>query len=140
VIGLRMTEAEYRAHLNSRGKVTEIDLPLEKPSAPKFRSKTEARFVQEFILPKIHRQEIKAWWYEAETWKLGADLRYTPDFLTVGQGDELTYYEIKGGFIRDTGRAKLLAAATMFPFKRLILAQYDKKAWSFKTIQSNPHG
>lgn len=58
---------------------------------------------------------IVAWWYEQWTFKLGADLRYTPDFVIQKPDGTLEVEEVKG-FWRDDARAKVKMFCALFPF------------------------
>ena len=78
--------------------------------------------------------DISDWMYERVTFKLGDDLRYTPDFFVLLPNGEVEIHEVKGGFIRDDARVKLRAAATMFPFM-FRLAQYKNKCWSVTQVK-----
>jgi hypothetical protein len=70
--------------------------------------------------------EVAEWWYEGITLKLGAELRYTPDYLVLLANGELEVVEVKGSFVRDDARAKLIAAAERYPF-RFYMAQKQAK-------------
>ena len=61
------------------------------------------------------------------TLKLGADLRYTPDFNAVVNGRWI-YWEVKG-FMRDDARVKLLAAARQFRHLDFVLVTRERGQW-----------
>jgi len=77
---------------------------------------TEKAYAQILELQKANGT-IKGWWFEAMTFKLGSDCRYTPDFMVQMPSDEIEFHEIKGGVWRDDSRVKLRMAADKFPFR-----------------------
>lgn len=58
--------------------------------------------------------------------KLANDCRYLCDFAVVNWEGKTTFFETKGGWMRDDARVKLLVAARMFPFYRFILVTRKK--------------
>jgi hypothetical protein len=66
--------------------------------------------------------------YEAITLKLAHDTRYTPDFFAIMPDGELRCYEVKGAFAREDSIIKLRVAASMFPFK-FILVRREGDRW-----------
>ncbi|MDD5305058.1 MAG: DUF1064 domain-containing protein, partial [Elusimicrobia bacterium] len=58
---------------------------------------------------------VAEWHYQGLTLRLGADLRYTPDFDVFLPDGTLELIEIKG-WMRDDARVKLRAAASAYPF------------------------
>jgi len=58
--------------------------------------------------------ELIGYWYEAVTFKLAKDTRYTPDFLVQLADGTLEAHEVKG-FWEDDARVKIKVAASMFP-------------------------
>ena len=68
---------------------------------------------------------------QAFTFKLGHDLRYTPDIVVVTPEGRLIAYECKGAYIWEDSTVKLKAAARMFPFIVFILTQRKKKGQPF---------
>lgn len=61
------------------------------------------------------RGEILDYWFEAMTFKLADDTRYTPDFLVLMPDGLLVVEEVKG-FWQDDALVKIKIAAAMFPF------------------------
>lgn len=105
------------------------------PRAPKrLWNKTEEAFSR-ILDTRLHVGEIRDWWFEALTFKLGRDCRYTPDFAVIHADGSLHLYEVKGKFCRDDARAKFRAAATMFPYFGWWWAQRKFGAWD---IQQEP--
>ncbi len=70
--------------------------------------------------------------WEPITLRLGADLRYTPDFAVSVKHDvspnfcETTFYEVKG-FWRDDARAKIKMAAAKYHQFRFVAVQKNSK-------------
>lgn len=97
------------------------------PGRPKFAkgrkrtgemNKTEARFEQTFLLPRMADGRITWYVYEKLTFKLADDTRYTPDFVAMASDDVLDCYECKGAFLMDAnGRTKFKVAAEQFPLR-----------------------
>ncbi len=82
-------------------------------------------------------REIAWWKYEAITFKLADDTRYTPDFAVMLPNGEFEIHETKGGFIREDGWQKLKIAAGMFPFRFFLcqkLAKKDGGGWKIKGV------
>jgi hypothetical protein len=71
--------------------------------------------------------QIREWWYEQITLKLGDDCRYTPDFAIVDAEGLLRFEEVKG-FWRDDAKVKIRVAAKQFPSKFTAL-QLVKGEW-----------
>lgn len=76
---------------------------------------------------------IADWWYECWTFKLGDDLRYTPDFVIQEPNGELRVEEVKG-FWRDDARAKVRMFAELFPFRITALIK-TKQGWDVETFR-----
>ena len=85
-----------------------------------------------------YRSICRSWWkYEAITFKLADDTRYTPDFAVMLPNGEFEIHETKGGFIREDGWQKLKIAAGMFPFRFFLcqkLAKKDGGGWKIKGV------
>lgn len=78
---------------------------------------------------------IKGYWFEAMTFKLADDTRYTPDFMVQMMDDEIEFHEVKGRWM-DDAKVKIKIAATMFPFvfKSFIYSgrNFEEKDWTVK--------
>lgn len=69
------------------------------------------------------------WWkYEAITFWLAHDTRYTPDFAARLKTGDLFFYETKGEFVREDSIVKLRVAAEIFPFKFWLVTR-DGNGW-----------
>ncbi len=95
-------------------------------------NKTEERYGA--ILEIMKRAgEIVDYHFEAVTFKLAPDLRYTPDFMVVYQ-DYIELVEIKG-FMRDDALVKFKTAAEKFPYFVWKMMRYKNKAIGWETIR-----
>jgi hypothetical protein len=91
---------------------------------------------------EVRRQtgEVASYWYESMTLKLGADCRFTADFLVLLHDGGLELHEVKGSFIRDDARVKLLAAADRYPFRFYLAQRLAKKhggGWKIEEVRSD---
>jgi hypothetical protein len=81
-----------------------------------------------------HAGEFTYVYFEQMTFKLGPDLRYTPDFMAQSaEGGFISLYETKG-FFRDDSRVKIIAAAQMFPMFTFYLARKVRGAWDIQEV------
>lgn len=95
-------------------------------------NKTEERRAIE--LEAMKRDGLIAdWWYEAVTFKLADDCRYTPDFLIQERDGSLRLEETKG-FFRDDAKVKTKVMATTFPFPLRVL-RWEKGGWAVEEIR-----
>lgn len=67
------------------------------------------------------------------TFKLGDDLRFTPDFCYLLDG-KLICVDTKGGFIREDSAIKIKVAARMFPWAEFVVEQWSGGVWLSKKI------
>jgi hypothetical protein len=92
-------------------------------------NKTETRFKTQYLEPRVAMGEIdEIGEHESITLRLANGLRLSPDFPTWTEG-RLTFYEVKGAFIREDARDKLKMAATKYKHIRFFLFQYIKGEW-----------
>lgn len=93
-------------------------------------NKTEARY--ELLLQQsLAAGEIVWFRFEAMTFKLADDTRYTPDFMVMLASGELECREIKGHWEEDA-RVKIKVAASMFPMRFVaVMAQPAKGGGGF---------
>lgn len=61
-------------------------------------------------------KEIQLFMFEAVTFKLGHDLRYTPDFMVLMADEQIEFHEVKGHW-EDDALVKIKAAAEHLPFR-----------------------
>jgi hypothetical protein len=64
----------------------------------------------------LHSRVILWYAFEAVTFKLAKDTRYTPDFVVMLADGTIEFRECKGWW-REDARLKIKVAAAMFPFK-----------------------
>lgn len=85
-------------------------------------NQTEARYELERLKVRQQPGDVLEWWFEGMTFKLGADLRYTPDFMVLLADGTIELHEVKAGnkegrpLVEEDARAKIIAAAEKFPF------------------------
>lgn len=94
---------------------------------------TEAAYEGHLALLKKAGQ-IAEYWYEAFTFKLGPDCRYTPDFVVQLPDGELECHEVKG-FWRDDALVKIKVASHMYPFRYIAIqaiAKRDGGGWKIR--------
>lgn len=94
-------------------------------------NKTETAFYEELLTRGYAKVQ-----FEGITLELGTGARYTPDFYcsylndTEDQPNFTTFFEVKGGFIREASLVRLKVAARQFPEFTFILAQKRNGIWS----------
>lgn len=88
-------------------------------------NKTEAEFARELEM-QLKAGLISDWKFEVETFKLGKDCRYTPDFRVFETDRTITFYEVKG-FWTDDARVKIKVAAQQNPMYRFIAVKKRPK-------------
>lgn len=105
-------------------------------------NKTEAAFEAEFLAPRNADGELIWHGYEAMTFKLAKDLRYTPDFMAQAWDGQLFAYEVKGSkknketgeksaLVEDASLIKIKAAAQLFPVV-FRMAWKGKEGWEWR--------
>jgi len=62
--------------------------------------------------------------------KIGRGRKYTPDFKVIDNNNDVVYYEVKGGFIREDAMLKFEWAAMLNPDAVFIMMQYKRRQWS----------
>lgn len=94
-------------------------------------NKLEQRYADELESRK-YAGEVAWWAFEAVTFVLAKDLRYTPDFLVMLSDGSLEVHEAKGHW-EAHARVKIKAAAEKFPMRFIALKAVPKKdggGWS----------
>jgi hypothetical protein len=89
-------------------------------------NRTEREYADQLDV-RIAIGEIACYWFEAWTFKLANDVRYTPDFAVLLSSGEIEIVEVKGPIVRDDARVKLRAAADRFPFRFVMMQKRAKK-------------
>lgn len=95
-------------------------------------NRTESRYAAHLGLLK-HGGEVADFWFEAVTFKMAHDLRYTPDFMVQLPDGTMEMHEVKG-FRRDDAMAKIRMAAALFPF-RFVLVEAAGKGFHVTEIK-----
>lgn len=104
-------------------------------------NKTEAQYEREVLMKGKHEGWILGYGFEDHTFKLGPDLRYTPDFSVQLASGEMEFHEIKAGvkagtkdgepiirpLIKDDSRVKIIVAAEQMPYT-FKMRWFDKTA------------
>jgi Holliday junction resolvase-like predicted endonuclease len=94
-------------------------------------------------LLEVRRRANDIVWYafEAITFKLAKDLRYTPDFMVMRVSGEIECHEIKGrknvdgqprAYVTEDARIKIVMAAELFPFRFIQAFPLPGGQWSLK--------
>jgi hypothetical protein len=101
-------------------------------------NKTEAEYRQMVgTMPGVFSVD-----YEAVTFKLAPDTRYTPDFMVLTTTGGIEFHEVKG-FMEDDAWVKIKVAAEKFPMFVFVLvrkkAKKDGGGWEVKTVGEQPN-
>ena len=78
------------------------------------------------LAQRQHAGEIVWFKFEAMTFKLADDTRYTPDFAVMLADGQMEIHEVKG-FWTDDARVKIKVAAELFPFEFIAIKKKAKK-------------
>ena len=101
---------------------------------------TEARYELEELKRRQQCGDVVRWWFESFTFKLGPDLRYTPDFAVLLRDETLEFHEIKAGTkdgkprCEDDARVKLIMAAETLPFAFKMCWWHKDYGWKAKEM------
>lgn len=74
--------------------------------------------------------------FEAVTFRLGSDCRYTPDVFVTNATPKM-FCEVKGPYKREDAMVKLRVAAKQYPCFRWLLVERDKSGWRAYEIAGN---
>lgn len=101
-------------------------------------NRTESAYADLLAL-KVLNGEVDSWQFEAITFKLAADCRYTPDFAIYHADGTLEFVDVKGGGPMDPkSRVKIKCAADKFPQFSFSIAQCIAKkhggGWNRETF------
>lgn len=105
---------------------TRFSTMLRGRSKPGTMNKTEADYAQALELQKI-AGEVLWYAYEAITFKLANDTRYTPDFAVMDKEGFLECHECKG-YWDDKAKVKIKVAASLFPCRFIAIRKLTKKS------------
>jgi hypothetical protein len=90
---------------------------------PGVMNKTEEAYAEGLQARKLSG-EIISWSFEAMTFKLAADCRYTPDFAIWFTDGTMEFVDCKGsGPMDEKSRVKAKVAAEMFPMFAFVIEQ-----------------
>lgn len=109
-------------------------------------NKTEARFEAEILRPMLGSGVLLWYAYEAVTFKIGPDCRYTPDFCAQRADGVLVAYEVKAGkrdgspLVTDDAAVKIRVAAQQFPVVFRLCWPASSGAWSERTFLPEEEG
>jgi len=113
-----------------------VETPATLP-APKARPPTEEdrlNKTERQFLRILQTRGFKMIRIQAITLKLAWDCRYTPDFYTLSHDGQMTFWEVKGGYIREDASIKLKMAANKFTEYKFILAQKNEHRWREEVV------
>jgi len=100
-------------------------------------NKSEARYADVLAALRLEGK-VAAYWFEAFTFKLAPDTRYTPDFVVMLPDGTLEIHEVKG-HMEDDAWVKLKVAASLFPFRAvLVRPKPQREGGGFETKVVNP--
>ncbi len=131
-----LTSASAAAKPSPRGRATRLARAASRMNA------LERSYAQQLDL-LVRAGRLATWAFEALTFRLGFDLRYTPDFLLVRPDGEVELHDTKGtkrrrgtaiAYEREDARAKIRAAAAAFPF-RFCLVYLDAGVWRVEEVR-----
>jgi hypothetical protein len=90
-----------------------------------FKSKLEKRYADHLALQQ--KAGAIAWWgYEALTFKLADNARFTPDFVVITRDYEIEIHETKG-HMREAAAVRIKVAASQFYWLPFFLIYSDGK-------------
>ena len=78
------------------------------------------------LAQRQHAGEVAWFKFEAMTFKLADDTRYTPDFMVMLADGRMEVHEVKGHWT-DDARVKIKVAAALFPFAFIAIKKKAKK-------------
>lgn len=90
------------------------------------------------------RGEIIEWAFQPETFMLGFDCRYTPDFRAIDRDGIVEFYEVKAGLrngrplVRDDALVKWKVAAVLHPYV-FIMTWRVKDKWQYQCSHGSTH-
>jgi hypothetical protein len=100
-------------------------------------NKLEQQYANQLELLK-RTGEVDWYAFEAVTFKLAEDTRYTPDFLVLGTNGELECHEVKGWQAKKQqmwwegdAKVKIKVAAEKFPFK-FVAVTLTPEGWKYQ--------
>ena len=137
---MRWSEQDVERYLRRGQPAPRVDERhgAERPPHQAYRSKTEQRYAW-LLDGLLHDGQLTSWTYEAVKLRLGHRCWYTPDFLVVWKVAPWppVLVEVKGGFVRDDARVKLMAAAHQYRLFRFQEARWHQGVWTMTEIPAH---
>lgn len=90
-------------------------------------NQTESAYVREVLEPAKERGEILGYWFEAVTFKIATDVRYTPDFLVQAADGYFEVHEVKGSLSKKKGDEVVGTKPYLEPQDRVRLRTFAEK-------------
>lgn len=133
---MRLTESEFKQIQALRKAKAPQPKQIVKQKVRGEMNKTEQRFEQDYLKPLTHIGTFKDYEYESVKLKLGNGTYYTPDFCAWHPNGSVTFFEVKGAYIRDKGAMTIKIAASKYPLFKFVLAQYSKGQWTEQEMKA----
>lgn len=92
-------------------------------------TKTEERFVRDFVQPRIDRGQSIGYLHEKIKFRLATGTWYTPDVIELLPDRSWWIHEVKGDKVWDDAAVKFKVAAEQYPWWRWTKTQWTGKAW-----------
>lgn len=93
-------------------------------------NRTEAAYAL-VLADRQQRGEVLWYKFEPITFRLGDDLRYTPDFVVQLADGTVELHECKGPFIEEHGKTKPKMCAEMYPFRVVLAQKIRNEPWAY---------
>lgn len=101
-------------------------------TGPAGMNNTEARYLNDRILPLVKAGEVLSYEFESVSRRLsvnGERCWYKPDFEVMLKCGQIEYHEVKGGYVREDGQIKFQAAMKQYPMFHWLMWQYRGGEW-----------
>ena len=95
-------------------------------------NKTEEAYSR-FLDTLVACQDVLWWKFEAVKLRLADNTFLTVDFAVMRSTGQLEMHEVKG-FMQDDANVKLKVAASMYPFKFLLIRKAKGSSWKIDEI------
>ena len=126
-------------HVRARMAAQAPPVKLAPAHVPGRMNKTEARLAAALEVRKAGGEFVQVG-FEALTFRLGFDCRFTPDFACWTPDGRVVCFECKGRkgksyYAKDDAIVKLRAAAAMYPMVTFIIVWPVNDEWGSKEVQ-----
>lgn len=98
-------------------------------------NKLESRFAL-LLEARQWAGEIRGWWFEAETFALGPEMTFTPDFRVELLDGSFEFVDVKGAHTWEDSTIKIKAAAVLYPQHRFYQARWKCGVWRTRMFRS----